>query len=1708
MAPSPRLPTPKVSKVLWQQKVQQQWDQHKQALPPVWSADVDHDWRLLAATFYDTIIDTFRHVEPNALDSIPKALLRRGKPFQVRVVQKDVLKRPTAGAMATFQERCLHNLLARLHEAARHELVDSPSVAQRRDKQKLWNRIQRSPHYDHALGIQRNIRRISTQLQNQIDAADAARLSRWQERMQIDKKAFRWLRQEQQPVNHAIRTDSQSPAGRTVQESLSHLQNFWSRIWNRQLINHDAFWQDYIAQTPRIPAPDAWARLTVFQVQAAHQNTLGTAAGADAWAAEELTAMCDDMWLCLIDFYHHCEDLGQIPTVWLTMRQVHIPKQKDPQVDGSTLADHLRPISIASIWWRILQSARFREPHTQQWLQRGIPSWVYGGVPGKGAEDAIAPLLVKESQKWILASLDLTKAFDFADPTLAIRVLRHLGMATRTARLLQFAWTHQVRYLQFAGETLSRPSHVRSSLPQGDLTKAFDFADPTLAIRVLRHLGMATRTARLLQFAWTHQVRYLQFAGETLSRPSHVRSSLPQGDVFSMLGMTAVLIPIANLIQAAHPCTVQSLYADDRSWASPDVPELLAVRDLWHTWTARVGLQENIPKEQIFHRNKAMRRELTSLGLPATSVNKETTILGFTMMPAQRRKATKKDVGRVQEATRRAKRCAAIPGPHHRRIRIARMTVPTKAAWGMLCRQPTKKEQNAVFLLAKQVHRWPKQASTDLLRVVLGHFWDLALQSASTAIRILSRWVGRTRTDLPPWPTKRSGWTNSVREVMKQMGYVETTEAWVWNHPHTRPLSLKLAAVRQQPNSVLQHELRQAWRYHHYHLWRSGTRRDATVCRDVHVTADRLAALKKCELTSHVIAILTGAMVSPQAYQELMQLTMTLFSSTWHKRVLQCSTLDAAGKLLPQELLAESHLLNKERYYLLVEELFHNLRSQDEDKVTLQNFERRFHDTDVRAFFHGLDLEPSDAWILFSLLDNDGSGDVDSQEFVEGLLKLKGPARAIDLAVLSRDLKTCVKQAQSSQQRLQRLEALLQAQFSQMSIRRVGKLTWVFLHAQPEAQSSSGEAEKWLMLSFHWLNPAIARTFDRRQSKGSPYRSRSARRSPFRRRRRRRSSRSRSQRSGSSDRWYRGGKGKGGKDRGKDKGKGDKKKEMEEQREKIRLWLNERLNASGAHVRPKDLTDELQNSFGVKPGRFRQLFNQTLQQYLNAYLSSGPEGAWPNDNGQFSSRTVEDNRDMRAQRAARFSSHLEKSSAPVSMVSLADAEVPNIDGGPIIGELHDMCSRDEAKEREMTRQLDKFEWKKGTDAKNPEVNLKFATKKYQRSSADKAYRSQDVRSLEACWKTMEYLMTEILDFDSNPKAGYAINSAIPYIEVYSYLRDRTRAIRVDLHLQQPRSTTQRVFVESHECCLRFEMLSLFLLLGRGQKQAEQATEKYDTKLGLKAISQTIEPLLSAYQAIHERQLAKSILAEAMGGFGLDDDDPEEYSSPFEMAARRYIVLLLMSFSPDAVSGHLAKMSRELLMHPLLTFATQVYAAFHTEDYARFLRMYREADFLTSVCMSGVADLARLRALWLLVRSYPQQVGDKISLSKIKNILAFASDDHAKAFLAFHGLQIVIDKEAGGGAMILLPKKGTPEAASLPLLQGRLPEKCEFPKGADSLLVAKFEALGLSRAEIAFGGADPVIPEEAEGEAEPEDPQGMVEEPNSLEAATEPLTVVA
>eukprot|EP00971_Amphidinium_carterae_P048680 959613-Amphidinium_carterae.1 len=50
--------------------------------------------------------------------------------------------------------------------------------------------------------------------------------------------------------------------------------------------------------------------------------------------------------------------------------------------------------------------------------------------------------------------------------------------------------------------------------------------------------------------------------------------------------------------------------------------------------------------------------------------------------------------------------------------------------------------------------------------------------------------------------------------------------------------------------------------------------------------------------------------------------------------------------------------------------------------------------------FKAMDIDPSEARGIFTLLDTEDRGEIDCQEFVAGCLRLRGQARAIDLATL------------------------------------------------------------------------------------------------------------------------------------------------------------------------------------------------------------------------------------------------------------------------------------------------------------------------------------------------------------------------------------------------------------------------------------------------------------------------------------------------------------------------------------------------------------------------------------------------------------------------------------------------------------------------------------------------------------------------------------
>merc|ERR1719428_2832781 len=68
--------------------------------------------------------------------------------------------------------------------------------------------------------------------------------------------------------------------------------------------------------------------------------------------------------------------------------------------------------------------------------------------------------------------------------------------------------------------------------------------------------------------------------------------------------------------------------------------------------------------------------------------------------------------------------------------------------------------------------------------------------------------------------------------------------------------------------------------------------------------------------------------------------------------------------------------------------------------LTLAEFEKHLQDDDVRAYFASLELEVSDAWTLFKLLDTEGLCEISIEDFVVGCLKLRGQARSIDLAIM------------------------------------------------------------------------------------------------------------------------------------------------------------------------------------------------------------------------------------------------------------------------------------------------------------------------------------------------------------------------------------------------------------------------------------------------------------------------------------------------------------------------------------------------------------------------------------------------------------------------------------------------------------------------------------------------------------------------------------
>eukprot|EP00434_Breviolum_minutum_P004032 symbB.v1.2.003548.t2/scaffold196.1/size274459/20 len=282
------------------------------------------------------------------------------------------------------------------------------------------------------------------------------------------------------------------------------------------------------------------------------------------------------------------------------------------------------------------------------------------------------------------------------------------------------------------------------------------------------------------------------------------------------------------------------------------------------------------------------------------------------------------------------------------------------------------------------------------------------------------------------------------------------------------------------------------------------------------------------------------------------------------------------------------------------------------------------------------------------------------------------------------------------------------------------------------------------------------------------------------------------------------------------------------------------------------------------------------------------------------------------------------------------------------GLLMTKCSTEEAMCRQRERLLDPLEVRKGCDLRRPEVDFHLACKKYQRSSAGKIFQAEE--------ETMTFLTDFVLEADIY---NDIFASTPSFEEIYSYLHDRCRAVRIDLHLQQPWSSRTQEFVTCHEYCLRFEILANILF-----REKDVNKSIYDPHLGLQAISQTIDPLLAAYQDARER------------GQAFDTEAP----------IRRLVILLLLATSPELLPMHLAALDRNMLEDPLILSAVKACSDFLSGHYCDFLRFVDECHNLDFYILMDLADLARIRLLWLRARAYPKAVGDRWPLEALAKLL--------------------------------------------------------------------------------------------------------------------------
>jgi len=91
----------------------------------------------------------------------------------------------------------------------------------------------------------------------------------------------------------------------------------------------------------------------------------------------------------------------------------------------------------------------------------------------------------------------------------------------------------------------------------------------------------------------------------------------------------------------------------------------------------------------------------------------------------------------------------------------------------------------------------------------------------------------------------------------------------------------------------------------------------------------------------------------------------------------------------------EQFLLNQAR----------GLFSSQDEEMDWAAFQSKMDTPQMLEFFRGIDVDPSEAKGIFSLIDVDESGSINADEFLNSCVRLQGPSKALETAVLMQEVR-------------------------------------------------------------------------------------------------------------------------------------------------------------------------------------------------------------------------------------------------------------------------------------------------------------------------------------------------------------------------------------------------------------------------------------------------------------------------------------------------------------------------------------------------------------------------------------------------------------------------------------------------------------------------------------------------------------------------------